>query len=998
MTLSTAVIDHALNVPIGPTLTSPVLSPLTVAGAARPTASGAALLFVDADVSDYQALVAGAQPGTEVYVLDRTQDAIGQITHALLGRSGISAINILSHGADGELGFASGALNLTNLPGYAGELQAWRAALATGADILLYGCNVAADGVGQSLVNRMAELTGADVAASSNLTGSAALGGDWTLEYQTGVIQAAALVVSGYGSVLATFDVTNTDDSGAGSLRQAIESANTAGGDNTIDFTGPTFTDATPDTITLTSGKLSITSNVTITGTSANLLTVSGNQTFIVFNIASGSTVVMSGLTITNGNSSGYGGGIYNDGTLSLSNSILSGNSASYNGGGIYNNGRLTLNSSTLSGNSAPGGGGIYNDRDSTLTLSNSTLSGNLAPSGMFGGGGILNFGGTVSLSNSILSGNSAGSLGGGIYNYGPLTLSVLNCTLSGNSAYGGGGGISNYGTLSLSNSTLSDNSVTSPYGSGGGIGNYSGMVELRDSTLSGNSAIYGGGVYNEETLILSNTTLSGNSASKDGGGISSITRTMGSLVSSIIATTTINNSTISGNSATGGGGIYNYGTLTLRSSTLSGNSASTSGGIYNSPSTAFLATLATATNTLFADSSLSGFTPDVTNLVGTAAALGLDPVLRNNGGPTRTHGLLPGSIALDTATGPNATSTDQRGVSAIGIRDIGAFEYQMITLSQQCDFNDDGKADILWHNQITGETSIQLMDGGAQIGLARLPIMDPLWSIERVADFGGTGQGSILWRNTTTKQVAIWQMKGTALDHSDYLINEGIEWQVVGTGDFNGDGKADILWRNTDTGKNGVWLIDGTQLLATYYINTLADQNWKVTGIGDFNGDGQADIVWNNQVTSQSALWQLDGTATFGTANHLDGTATVVSANYLKPTGSDWSVVAVADFNSDGKADLFWRNTATGRNAVWLMNSAAIVADVYISSVPDQNWHVAGVGNFYGKGQVDVIWRNTSTGENASWTLNGTEVLAQNYIVNTGALDTSDLNWKMIA
>jgi Domain of unknown function (DUF4347)/FG-GAP-like repeat len=957
MTFSTAVIDPALNMPIGPTLTSSVLPSLAIDGATGPARSGAALLFVDAGVSDYQALVAGAQPGTEVYVLDRTQAAIGQITDRLLGRTGISAINILSHGADGELDFASGTLNLANLSGHAGELQAWRAALAAGADILLYGCNVAADGVGQSFVNRMAELTGADVAASSDLTGSAALGGDWTLEYQTGTIQAAALAVADYGSVLATFDVTNTDDSGAGSLRQAIESANSVLEENTINFSGSIFTDAAPDIITLASGTLNITGNLTINAPVADILTVSGNHAFTVFNVARSSVVTMSRLTIANGNSVAYGsggGGIYNSGTLTLDSSILRGNSTTHfesggGGGGIYNDGgKLFMNYSALNGNSTTGGfggGGICNVFNGFVSLNNCVLSGNLSAAAVYGGGGIFNLiGGLVILSSTVINGNSAtsGDGGGGIYNYGDMGLN--NISLTGNSAVNGGG-IYNFGNLNVGN----------------------------DATLAGNSATNGGGIYNYGTLRVGFSTLRGNFARTDGGGIYNTDYGSVSLI----------NNTLSGNfSGSNGGGIYNTnnGMVSLSSSTLSGNIAAIGGGIYNytdgSNSTI------TATNSLFADSSLYGFIPDFNNLVGTAAFLGLDPVLRDNGGSTQTHALLPGSVAINAAT--QGTSTDQRGLAAVGPRDIGAFEFQGVTEPitsgcQQMDFNGDGKADILWHNAVTGETGLWLMDGATRIGAAFLLTIEPEWYIEKLADFDGNGQGDILWRNPNTQQVAIWHMNGTTIAEGEYLFNEGQDWQVTGSGDFNGDGKADLLWRNTNSGENAVWLIDGAKFSSGYFLLPITDQNWKVTGVADFGGDGRADIVWSNLVTNQSAIWQLDG-------------ATFLAADYLTATEENWTVVAIGDFNGNGHSDLVWRNTSTGANAIWWMNGSTIAQAAYITPVADQNWQITGVADLDGTGQVDLLWCNCITGEVARWGMDGTQVVLPSLIETVG-----DLDWKMV-
>jgi hypothetical protein len=215
----------------------------------------------------------------------------------------------------------------------------------------------------------------------------------------------------------ATISVINTNDSGGGSLRQAL--ADAVDGD-TINFDSS----LNGQRITLTTGDLLVNKNVTISGPGANSLAVDANHASRVFYIASGKTVTISGLTITNGSATTYyfGGGIYNDhADLTVSNCTISGNSADQGvGGGIFNDqGTLTVSSSTLSGNSSWYGGGISNNwfggGSATVTIANSTLSGNSASYG----GGIYNEDGTLTLSNSTVSGNSAEYGGGGIENGG---------------------------------------------------------------------------------------------------------------------------------------------------------------------------------------------------------------------------------------------------------------------------------------------------------------------------------------------------------------------------------------------------------------------------------------------------------------------------------------------------------------------------------------------------------------------------------------------------
>jgi Tol biopolymer transport system component len=164
------------------------------------------IVFIDPNIDDYETLKAGVIPGLEVVLLDGSQEGIAQITQALKGRRGLSSLHIVAHGEAGGLWLGSGLVNSTSLDQYRQNLQSWAAALAPGADILIYGCNVAAGETGEQFVRQLSQLTGADVAASSNLTGSAALGGDWELEVKIGEIEAPLAfqveAMEGYSAVL----------------------------------------------------------------------------------------------------------------------------------------------------------------------------------------------------------------------------------------------------------------------------------------------------------------------------------------------------------------------------------------------------------------------------------------------------------------------------------------------------------------------------------------------------------------------------------------------------------------------------------------------------------------------------------------------------------------------------------------------------------------------------------------------------------------------------
>ncbi len=299
--------------------------------------------------------------------------------------------------------------------------------------------------------------------------------------------------------------VSNNNDSGAGSLRQAILSSLSG---QIVTFS----TNLSGATITLTSGELLLNQNLAI---DASLLPggiqINANTNSRIFEVNSGNgaNVALNWLTLTNGaDHSGNGGGaIYNNNFLTLNHCTLSGNSiAAYpggNGGAICNNnGSLILNQCTLSGNTnfypyGGSGGGIYS-LGGTVTLNQCALSGNSAPGSEGGAGGAIYADGTVTLNECTLSGNSASYEGGSIYVYsGPATLN--QCTMFGNSAGSGGGGIySEYGAVILNACTLTGNTA----GSGDGIYNYNGDGDANGAFTVFNS-IVAGNIQNSGTDIF---------------------------------------------------------------------------------------------------------------------------------------------------------------------------------------------------------------------------------------------------------------------------------------------------------------------------------------------------------------------------------------------------------------------------------------------------------------------------------------------------------------
>ena len=176
------------------------------------------IVFIDARVDNFQSLLSGLKPNTEAVILDPSQDGIEQITDFLKTRTGaIDSIQILSHGSTGNLQIGSTQLNANNLEQYQQSLQSWFSPLPNKRpDLLIYGCDVASGEQGTQFINKLSQITGADVAASTDLTGSASKGGNWILEKATGIIESGQAfsqkVQNAYQDVLTTPSRRNTND------------------------------------------------------------------------------------------------------------------------------------------------------------------------------------------------------------------------------------------------------------------------------------------------------------------------------------------------------------------------------------------------------------------------------------------------------------------------------------------------------------------------------------------------------------------------------------------------------------------------------------------------------------------------------------------------------------------------------------------------------------------------------------------------------------------
>ncbi len=354
------------------------------------------------------------------------------------------------------------------------------------------------------------------------------------------------------------------------------------------------------------------------------------------------------------------GGNLYRKVDLELNGCVVTGNTSDRNGGGLsITVGDLSINNTRVEGNyAASQGGGVFQvGGGSRLNINNSTITNNTA--GL--GGGINKNSGSATINSSVISSNIAFDEGGGMILEARFS-EIINTKISSNSATGKGGGIffdrylnSDFGTTALLNSTLSANEAVS----GGGISIYGGhSVSLVGSTVSNNSTGAAGGGFwvQDSALQLANSTVSGNSAINRGGGIFSI----GS-------------------------------TVKLRNSTLSDNVAPNSGGIESIVNGSLTVINSIIANSTGADCTSDQAFPIFFSIIEdgscSTSALSVSPMLgplKDNGGQTKTHALLPSSPAIDAGFDTSCSQEpvddlDQRGRPRPNGQhcDMGSYEYE---------------------------------------------------------------------------------------------------------------------------------------------------------------------------------------------------------------------------------------------------------------------------------------------------------------------------------
>ncbi|WP_212801719.1 Ig-like domain-containing protein [Pseudomonas sp. St290] len=835
---------------------------------------GKSVVFVDSRVKDSASLLEGVAPGTQVVQLDATKDGLQQIADYLDTHQGISSVQIIAHGNAGDLWLGNSYLSADNVQARSEVLAQIGQDMNVGGDILIYGCYTAEGDRGLSLVDSLAQLTGRDVAASNDRTG---LGGDWDLEIATGNIESAnvlsASAMSDYQWGLATWTATNNLNSGVGSLRAALASAQN----------GDIVTFNTGMTVALTQ-VLDVNRNVTIDGDLNNDnvadVTLDGQYRTQIINVTAGTTATLDGLVITRGMTAGNGGNGGDDALVAK-------------GGGIYNAGTLTLRNVTVTANAASGGGG----------------GGGVTPqyAGGGGGGGGAITGGTGGKGGDTLNATGSngsagqGGAGGGFFNMGGR----------GGSSTGGAGGSAypGYSTGSAGGTAVSG--ALSIGGGGGGDG-------YNDIGGAGGGAV--GGIYNDTgaTLrIIGNTVISNNVGAGGGGGGGGAgggynhTGGAGGVgVGAIwnkgsILITAANFAALAGN--VGGSGVGGTSAGTAGVSPASVANVYGDGGTINTnyvpdetPPTATVVVANTSLNSGGTSTVTITFSEAVTGL--TAADLTVQngtvgSFTSGDGGITWTGTLTAASNIADTTnviTLNNAGVADLAGNAGVGttlsnnyvVNDTVAPTASIVVSDTALRVSETSVVTITFSEAVSGFTAADLtVANGSISGLS-------------------SSDGGITWTATLTPDAAITDTSNLiVLDNTGVADLNG----NAGVGTTNSNNYAIDTLRPTATivvadtalsvGETSLVTITFNEAVSGFTTADLTVANGTVTGLSSSDGG----ITWTGTLTPSASVSDTSNLITLANTGIADlsgntGTGTTDSNNYAIDTLRPTATIVVAD------------------------------------------------------------------------------------------------------
>jgi hypothetical protein len=870
------------------------------------------VLIIDAGVADAQTIIASADPDTTVYQLQSGKDAIGQITTLLAGQQNIASLQIVSHGQSGGLQLGESWLDLQTLSGYVGELKSWGNALSATADILLYGCNVAQGATGQAFVNLLAQTTGADVAASDDITGNAALGGNWQLEYQAGQVEAIGLKsIVAYQGTLATVNFN----------------LNTQFNKDVIENTG----DLVNDSADVADGRFLTNANaLTLGGAAGNGLPDNGSFAANAFHPA-----VQLGYTDTNDGNNVWQTGVTGATTFAVTPGVYTG---------------LHLFASATTNDATVGVQLNYSDgTNSTATLTvpdwGSTPAADTADqyrlitgmdriaAGVYDGTNLNAFSifgfRIIPTAGKTLDSFALNWTGGGLLN----VFGATGVTPPVNNAPTGGvtiAGTAVTGEVLTASNTIADLDVP-------GVISYTWEQSIDGTTwtpiagaIAATFSLSAAQVGNRVRTVASYTDGASNLervTSTPTIAIAGITPpidppiipTLGNLT----ATAGIGSQTVA-NWATPLSAGASYVVTTDRPELFEVPPALTAQGnlTYTPKANSKINALVNLVVRVQQANGTTNVSDDRTATLD--LQFKVDALVRNK--TTQEIALL----YVDQVTQLQGTRSLTYGSS------FGATAGQAIRITNDwqivdtADFNRDGIADILLQNKMGDEVSMWMMGANGQVNAIQsllgqdgntLKTGNTDWNVIGFADINNDKTLDIVWHNQQSDETAFWFMNsnGKTVTSYDYLRNSDGTitktnnplWQVAEVADFDGDGDADLLFRLKDLNQTAIVRLQGATFVDAQYITPNANPNLEIRGVGDANGDRVADIYWqtldNTQVLVQGVSYVSGNWVTAG----------------FTPIVTTGALQGLGDLDRNGTDDLILRNNITNSLRLNVVNSA---------------------------------------------------------------------------
>ncbi|RUS98505.1 hypothetical protein DSM106972_081340 [Dulcicalothrix desertica PCC 7102] len=992
------------------TLSSPLDSSLYTAGSSS-------VLFIDASVSNYESLLVGLAPQTEVHVLNPAQDAIASITDTLLGRQGISSLQIISHGSVGSLDFALGSLNINNIRSYTNELQSWGKALTADGDILLYGCDVAAGETGANFVQQLSLLTGADIAASNDLTGSSSKGGNWVLESATGVIESSKVLqldaMAGYDSVLNNpVAIINEFSQGSTGAREWVEILVVQDNANLQNYR-------------LVDGSTSNTLNIQLSGTGFNGL--KAGTLIVLYNGGDVDSAITPDLNYDP---------VKGDYSLQISSLNSTGNFAvtRLNNGwggttGAFDNssstdiprlldtagkeiyifpksvtpagfqlvpvsplralpGRATAFvgntaiGATLAANwsddyySAAGNPGLANGGINTAWIN--SLRGNVSPS----------FNNTANLILPRINEDMPSLYNEGVFisdliegqisdiNNNIQGIAVTDVIGTGNWQYSlnGGLGWSNFGKVSDTDATVLTGKVSLYNGTANNTPENQGWLQYGASPPVPNLANVGG------TQAVNNGATNLSSTESGSAGYSNYSGGFASLLNPAFPTLDRNQ------------GFSLSFDVKINSESHTDNTRAGFNVILVTSDKTKAIELGFWQNSIFAQNpTFTGSTESVDR--NTTALTRYDLVVlgdiyqlyaADEAIPILT-GLLRDYTAFDhTTAGPFGIALpydpyEQANFVYLGdntsraAANINLARVELLTNSKirfAPSPNTDGDAAIkfsAWdgtNGVINGSAGVNTTTSNAfstTIKIANITV-DPVpeWQIVAVDNFTALNKQSILQRSETGAYRVVY-LNPDILPELVALPTMSSSWEIGGIADFTGDKIQDILFSNSTTGENQIW---GMSANGAEVINlpTINSNNLTIQHIGDFEGDRDADILLRDSSNGEIKIWA---------ANPANPN---LMSEVVLPSVPDnnTQILKVSDLDGDNDLDILWYNAVSGEVAIWQMDGTLFAQGVQLPTVSDANTKIQLIADFDGDKDMDILWYNSITGLTALWQMNG--------------------------